>query len=398
MLRLFDRLYQGVLFIVRPLLPWREPKLLKTYDELASVLKAQHKKRVFIVLDANLEKLGIHNRLLESLKSHEIQYFIFSEVTPNPTIKQVEKGLSHYLDFEADAIIGFGGGSPLDVSKAIGARVVRPKKSLVKMGGILQVGRKLPLLVAIPTTSGTGSEATLAAVVVDEKTRRKYAINDHALIPHFALLVPELTFGLPPFVTATTGMDALTHAVEAYLNNGGTRFTNKKAINAVRLIFLNLEVVYKEPINKKARENMQIAAYDAGVAFTRNYVGYVHALSHPLSAFYGLPHGYINALILPFMLQNYGKKIYKKLARLSRLSGVVTEEISDEKVAKLFIAKIKELNKIFGIGNMVPEIKDEDIKALAKFANKEARPLYPTPVIYSTKELELFYKTLQGGY
>ena len=397
MRKLFDRTYQGIFYLVRPFLPWREPKLLNTYADLVALLQQKKRTNPLIVIDENIMKLGLHISLEEALQSANINYVFFFDVTPNPTVRQVEKARALYLEKKCDALIGFGGGSPLDVAKAVGALIVRPKKTLDKLGGILKVRRKLPLLIAIPTTAGTGSEATLAAVITNSATKRKYAINDHALIPHFALLEPSLTYGLPPLLTATTGMDALTHAIEAYTNNGGTKFTNKKAINAVKLVFANIEKTYFEPRNEKARYNMQIAAYDAGVAFTRNYVGYVHALSHPLSAFYGLPHGYVNALILPFMLNKYGSKIHKKLARLARLSGVANGTTNSE-IARNFILEIERLNKVFNIQRNIPEIKEEDIPLLAKYANKEARPLYPTPLIYSNKELEAFYRELKGGY
>ena len=397
MRKLFDRTYQGIFYLVRPFLPWREPKLLNTYADLVALLQQKKRTNPLIVIDENIMKLGLHSPLEEALQSANINYVFFFDVTPNPTVRQVEKARALYLEKKCDALIGFGGGSPLDVAKAVGALIVRPKKTLDKLGGILKVRRKLPLLIAIPTTAGTGSEATLAAVITNSATKRKYAINDHALIPHFALLEPSLTYGLPPLLTATTGMDALTHAIEAYTNNGGTKFTNKKAINAVKLVFANIEKTYFEPRNEKARYNMQIAAYDAGVAFTRNYVGYVHALSHPLSAFYGLPHGYVNALILPFMLNKYGSKIHKKLARLARLSGVANGTTNSE-IARNFILEIERLNKVFNIQRNIPEIKEEDIPLLAKYANKEARPLYPTPLIYSNKELEAFYRELKGGY
>lgn len=397
MRKLFDRTYQGIFYLVRPFLPWREPKLLNTYADLVALLQQKKRTNPLIVIDENIMKLGLHIPLEEALQSANINYVFFFDVTPNPTVRQVEKARALFLEKKCDALIGFGGGSPLDVAKAVGALIVRPKKTLDKLGGILKVRRKLPLLIAIPTTAGTGSEATLAAVITNSATKRKYAINDHALIPHFALLEPSLTYGLPPLLTATTGMDALTHAIEAYTNNGGTKFTNKKAINAVKLVFANIEKAYFEPRNEKARYNMQIAAYDAGVAFTRNYVGYVHALSHPLSAFYGLPHGYVNALILPFMLNKYGSKIHKKLARLARLSGVANGTTNSE-IARNFILEIERLNKVFNIQRNIPEIKEEDIPLLAKYANKEARPLYPTPLIYSNKELEAFYRELKGGY
>ena len=308
MLKLFDRIFQFVFYLARPFLPWREPKILRNYEDLSTELRHQGKKRVLICIDHNLLQLGIHQALIANLSEHAIDYSFFTDISPSPTIAQVENALIKYEKCNADAIIGFGGGSSLDVAKALGARVARPQKPLTKMGGLFKVRKKLPFLAAVPTTAGTGSEATLAAVIVDEKTKRKYAINDFTLIPDFALLVPDLTLPLPPFLTATTGMDTLTHAIEAYTNNGGTRFTNGKAINAVRLVFSYLPTAYSNPLDYEARTKLQLAAYDAGVAFTRNYVGYVHALSHPLSAFYAIPHGYANALILPFMLEKYGKE------------------------------------------------------------------------------------------
>lgn len=396
MVKVFDRIFQFIFYVTRPLLPWREPKILNNYDGLSEELKKQEKKRVLICIDDNLLRLGIHEALIADLSLHGIQYDYFSDISPSPTISQVENAVIKYHRFKADAIIGFGGGSSLDVAKALGARIVRPQKSLTKMGGLFKVRKKLPFLAAVPTTAGTGSEATLAAVIVDEKTKRKYAINDFVLIPHFALLVPDLTLSLPAFLTATTGMDTLTHAVEAFTNNGGTRFTNAKAVNAVRLVFKYLPIAYINPLDYEARENLQIAAYDAGVAFTRNYVGYVHALSHPLSAFYGLPHGYANALILPFMLEKYGTKVYKKIATLARLANECELGQTDEETAKEFIHKIRTLNKQFKIPTTVPEISEKDIPQLAKYANKEARPLYPTPRIFATKELEEFYHELKG--
>ncbi len=393
--KLFDRTYQTIFYLASPFLPWREPEIVHSYLRLVKVINEKKCQKALIVIDQNLVNIGIHTSLVEALTTNNIGYVVFSDVTPNPTINQVEKALNIYKEEECDMLIGFGGGSPIDVAKAVGARVVRPKKSLEAMGGILKVGKKLPLLIAIPTTAGTGSEATLAAVITNSETKRKYAINDHALIPHYAVLLPELTYGLPPLLTATTGMDALTHAIEAYTNNGGTKFTNKKAINAVKLIMANIEKVYDNPEYTEGRLRMQIAAYDAGVAFTRNYVGYVHALSHPLSAYYGLAHGYVNALILPFMLKEYGKKIHKKLAKLARLSGV-SEGVNDEEIANNFIKRIEDLNKKFGIKDIIPEIDVNDIPSLAKYANKEARPLYPTPKIYKTSELEAFYHRLKG--
>ena len=266
------------------------------------------------------------------------------------------------------------------------------------MKGLLKVRKKLPLLIAIPTTAGTGSETTLASVIVDSKTRHKYSINDFSLIPHFALLDESLTFNLPPFVTATTGLDALTHAVEAYIGRSTTKNTRRNALDAVKLIFENLNKCYIDPKNAIARKNKLLASYKAGLAFTKSYVGYVHAIAHSLGGKYNVAHGFANAVILPVMLKIYGKKIYKKLYKMAVYSGIVGNDVTFRTGAEQFIAKIEELNKSMNIANSISDIKREDILQLSKIADKEANPLYPVPVLYSYKELqEVYYKIMQNN-
>lgn len=194
--------------------------------------------------------------------------------------------------------------------------MTKPNQPLSRMKGILKVHKRLPLLIAIPTTAGTGSETTLAAVITDAKTRHKYAINDFPLIPRYAVLDPKVTLSLPPFITATTGMDALTHAVEAYIGNSTTPDTRKDALRAVKLIFSNLDTAYTDGSNVEARKNMLKASFYAGCAFTKSYVGYVHAVAHSLGGEYNVPHGLANAILLPFVLEAYGKKIQKNCTDL----------------------------------------------------------------------------------
>lgn len=285
----------------------------------------------------------------------------------------------------------------MDCAKATGARIARPKKPLSKMKGVLKVGKKLPLLIAIPTTAGTGSETTLAAVITDSETRHKYAINDFPLIPRYAALMSELTLGLPKSITATTGMDALTHAIEAYIGRSTTKETRKRALFAVKTIFENIETAYNDGQNIQARENMLQASYSAGLAFTVSYVGYVHAVAHSLGGKYNVPHGLANAIILPYVLKKYGKKIYKKLWKMGVYSGLFDKETSYEKGAKLFIEKIETLNKNMNIGTQIAEIKEEDIPALAKTAEKEGNPLYPVPVLWTAKQLEEIYREVKNG-
>lgn len=282
----------------------------------------------------------------------------------------------------------------MDCAKVVGACIAKPHQSISKMKGILKIHKKLPLLIAIPTTAGTGSETTLAAVITDSKTRHKYAINDFPLIPRYAVLDPKVTLSLPPFITATTGMDALTHAVEAYIGNSTTKETRKEALLAVKLIFENLDAAYHDGNSIEARKNMLSASFHAGYAFTQSYVGYVHAVAHSLGGQYNIPHGLANAILLPFVLEEYGEVIHKKLHRLAIAAGIASKDTSDDVAAQLFIHAIKDMKKRFGIGDTIKEIKKKDIHKLSCYADAEANPLYPVPVLMDAKALEKFYYML----
>lgn len=339
-------------------------------------------------------KLGLTKRLENALSENDIAYTIYDKTVANPTTDNVAEALELYQTNGCNALIGFGGGSSMDCAKAVGARIAKPKQSLAKMKGILKVHKKLPLLIAIPTTAGTGSETTLAAVITDAETRHKYAINDFPLIPRYAVLDPKVTLSLPPFITATTGMDALTHAVEAYIGNSTTPGTRKDALLAVKLIFENIDIVYNDGKNVDARRNMLHASFYAGCAFTKSYVGYVHAVAHSLGGEYNVPHGLANAILLPFVLEAYGTSIHKKLYRLALEAGIVEEGTPYDEAAKAFIDAIKDMKKRFHIGDTVKEIQEEDIPKLAHYADKEANPLYPVPVLMNAEELEDFYYLL----
>lgn len=329
-----------------------------------------------------------------ALTNAGIPFCIYDKTVANPTTDNVSEAMNLYLDSGCDCIIGFGGGSSMDCAKAVGARIAKPKQSLAKMKGILKVHKKLPLLMAVPTTAGTGSETTLAAVITDAQTRYKYAINDFPLIPRYAVLDPKVTLSLPPFITATTGMDALTHAVEAYIGNSTTYGTRKDALLAVKLIFENIDTVYTDGSNVDARRNMLHASFYAGCAFTKSYVGYVHAIAHSLGGEYNVPHGLANAVILPMVLEAYGEKIHKKLARLAVAAGLAEKDTPCDEAAGRFIQAIKDMKVRFGIGNRIPEIREEDIPKLSHYADKEANPLYPVPVLMNAAELEPFYYML----
>ena len=322
---------------------------------------------------------------------NKIKYFIYDETIPNPTITNIEDALKIYNENNCEAIIAFGGGSVMDCAKMVGARVAKPNKTIAKMKGLLKIRKQIPTLIAIPTTAGTGSETTVTAVITDAETKRKYTINDFNLIPHYAVLDESLTLKLPPHLTSTTGMDALTHAIEAFIGNSTTKDTRQYSLEAMRLIFQNIEKVYEDGSNARARKHMLKASYLAGLAFTRSYVGYVHAVAHTLGGEYHTPHGLANAVILPYVLSEYGSKIHKKLKTIAVYCGIAHSYDSEQIASSKLINRILELNEKMGIPKAFNFIKKDDIPRLAKYASTEANPLYPVPVLMSAKELQKFY-------
>ncbi len=387
----YYRTFQTVFKIALPFLPYRKPKIIDSVKGIPDVLIKKNCNSVLIITDAGIMKLGLMERLENALSKADIPYYIYDKTVANPTTANVEEALEIYNANNCEALIGFGGGSSMDCAKAVGIRVAKPKKTLAQVKGILKVHAKLPLLIAIPTTAGTGSETTLAAVITDAETRHKYAINDFPLIPRYAVLDPKVTLSLPPSLTATTGMDALTHAVEAYIGNSTTYGTRKDATMAVELIFSNLDTAYNTGSDITARKNMLKASFYAGCAFTKSYVGYIHAVAHSLGGEYNVPHGFANAVLMPYVLESYGEAIYKKLHKLAIAAGIADKETPDDVAATAFIQAIKDMNERYNIGTTIKGINEEDISKLAKYAAKEANPLYPVPVLMTAKELEQFY-------
>ena len=276
----------------------------------------------------------------------------------------------------------------MDAAKAAAARVVRPNASLDQMAGLLRVGRTIPPFIAVPTTAGTGSETTIAAVITDSETHHKYALMDLHLVPKYAILDPDLTCGLPPKITSSTGMDALTHAVEAYLCwTYNTEESIRLAEEAVCEIFQYLERAYRDGNDREARTQMLLASYKAGFAFTRAGVGNVHAIAHTLGGLYNTPHGLANAVVLPIVLEDYGAAAEKKLAHLAELTGVCFGG-SDAEKAKAFIDEIRAMNRRMGIPTGFDYIREEDIPQMVEWALAEANPVYPVPVVYDKKRCE----------
>ena len=389
--KIYCRIYQAAFHAALPFLPYREPKIFDTVDELVPLFENLGINSVLLVTDKGLRSAGLTAHLEQILADAGVRCAVYDATSPNPTVRNVEDALALYNSEGCRCLVAFGGGSSMDCAKAVGARVAYPKKTLDRLKGTLRVLRKIPPLVAIPTTAGTGSEVTLAAVITDGEKKHKYTMNDFTLIPRYAILDPRLTFSLPPHLTATTGMDALTHAVEAYIGNSTSKETRSAAIKATKLIFENIETAYKDGQNYAARANMLMASYLAGVAFSKSYVGYIHAVAHSLGGQYNIPHGLANSVIMPVVLEAYGKSAHKKLRRLAVAAGVADNGDSDKDGAEKFIAAIRELNRRMNIPQALTGIKKEDIPLMARHADREANPLYPVPRLMNAQELEQFY-------
>ena len=382
--KLYYRVFQQVFNIGARCLYWRKPITINGEGSVSKIPELFNKhgvKKVMVVTGRTVGRT-IAPPIIENLKAAGIDAVHFSEVEANPTVKVVNEIQKLYLENNCEGFLAIGGGSPMDAAKGAAARVVHPRRSVNKMAGLFKVLHKIPTFVAVPTTAGTGSETTIAAVITDQETHHKYAIMDLSLVPKYAVLDPETTRNLPPKTTSTTGMDALTHAVEAYVCwSYTTKETDRLAEEATVAIFKYLERAYNDGNDMEARQEMLIASFKAGFAFTRAGVGNVHAIAHTLGGLYNTPHGLANAVILPIVLEDYGSAVYKDLARLAELTGVMTEGTQEQK-AKAFIAEIRAMNKRMNIPTGFEHIQEKDIPQMVKWALKEANPVYPVPVLY----------------
>ena len=391
------RTQQRVMKVAAKVLPFPVPTLLTgpgSVRQLAENISVRGLRHVLVVSDKVLVELGLLQSLLSSLEARGIATTIFDEVEPNPSIDTVEAGVRVYRQSGCDAIIAFGGGSPMDCAKIIGARFANPFISVRRMKGLFKVILPIPPFFCVPTTAGTGSETTIVGVITDARTHEKFAINDLKLVPKIAVLDPELMVGLPPHITAATGMDALTHAVEAYIGLNGSAFSDDNAEQATRLVFHNLEKVYAKGSDLDARYNMALASYRAGAAFTRAYVGYVHAVAHNMGGLYGVPHGLANAIILPHVLKFCRAAAESKLAKLAIVSGVGSSSESDEALSTKFIAEIEAMNTRMKIPTTIAELRAEDIPLIVDRALAEAHPDYPVPRLMTRDECETLVRQL----
>ncbi len=391
------RTQQRVMKVTATVLPFPVPVLLTgpgSVKQLAENVSIRRLRHVLVVTDKVLMGIGLPRPLLESLDAKDVAYTVFDDVQPNPTIENVEAGVRAYREHGCDAIIAIGGGSPMDCAKIIGARVANPYLPVRWMKGLFKVVLPIPPFFCVPTTAGTGSETTVVAVITDASTHEKFAINDLKLIPKIAVLDPELMVGLPPHITAATGMDALTHAVEAYIGLNGNPFTDHNAEKATRLIFENLEEAYRNGANLDARYQMALASYCAGAAFTRAYVGYVHAIAHNMGGLYGVPHGLANAIILPHVLKFCRVEAEHKLASLAIAGGIGEFGEPESALADRFIERVEQMNERMGIPTTISELRAGDIPLIVDRALAEAHPDYPVPRIMTRDECETLVRQL----
>ena len=394
---LWCRTFQAVLKVGNYFMGYRMPTYLEgpgKIRELGAFLKEKNINDVLVVTGTGMVRRGQVQPLLDGFESAGIRYTLQTFDHPDPSSDDVELGFKTYKENGCKALVALGGGSRIDCAKGIAAKVVHPKKKVSQLQGLLKVHWPIPPFVAIPTTAGAGSETTVAAVITDSATHRKAAINDPFLIPKYAVLDPELTVGLPPYTTATTGMDALAHAVEAYTNHTyNTKLENRLAKEAVKLIHDNILVAFEDGANLEARQNMQRGAFYAGRAFTRGCVGYVHAVGHTLGGLYGVAHGLAMAVLLPHVMREFGASAHRRLAELADVCGIGGENEAEK--ANAFIRWIEETNKKMGLPDSFYVIREEDIDQMIAWASKEANPLYPVPVVWSKKDFRRFIQSIR---
>ena len=391
------RTFQAVLKVGNYFMGYRMPHYLEgpgKIAELGAFLKEKKINDVLVVTGSGMVRRGQVKPMLDGFDAAGIRYTLQTYDTTDPTSDDVEAGYKAYKENGCKAIVALGGGSRIDCAKGIAAKAVHPRKKVSQLQGLLKVHWPIPPFVAIPTTAGAGSETTVAAVITDSATHRKAAINDPFLIPKYAVLDPELTTGLPPYTTATTGMDALAHAVEAYTNHTyNTKLENKLAKEAVKLIHDNILLAFEDGKNLEARQNMQRGAFYAGRAFTRGCVGYVHAVGHTLGGLYGVAHGLAMAVLLPHVMREFGASAHKRLAELADVCGI--EGRNEAEKANAFIAWIEQTNAKMGLPDGFDVIRDEDIPQMIAWAKKEANPLYPVPVVWAEKDFRRLIESIR---
>jgi alcohol dehydrogenase len=385
--------YKGLaraLKVAAAVIPMPKPTLFSGADsslEMCDAISQLGVKKLLIVTDEVLVSIGLLDGITNRLTDVGVKFVIYDKILPDPTYTQAEDGLKILRKNNCDAVLAIGGGSPIDASKAIAALATN-NKPIKKMAGLFKL-RRAPLpFFAIPTTAGTGSEVTIVSVLSDPITHQKTPIIDPKLVPMMAALDGKLMRGLPPTVTAATGMDALTHAIESYISVNATSDTEAYSIAATKLIMQNLGTAVKDGNNIEARQNMAMASYYAGLAFTKASVGYVHAIAHNFGALYQTPHGLANSIVLPHVLDYSKDQITDRLADLAIASGLKKGSESKQQLANKFIKQIRTMLSEFNIPSQLDALKQEDVPKIAKLALEEAHMNYPVPKYMDQKTCE----------
>jgi alcohol dehydrogenase len=344
-------------------------------------------RKILVVTDAVIARLGMMQPMLDAIAASGTACVVFDQVTPDAPIPMIEQGIALFRAEDCDAIVAFGGGSAMDAAKAIGLAAANDKHPRELVGYFK--GRHSPApIYAVPTTAGTGSEVTVAAVVSDPADEKKLVIADTRIVPLMAALDPCLMTGLPASITAATGMDALTHAVEAYIGQWSTGFTDRMALAAVAMIYRNLPLAFADGEDLAAREQMALASTFAGLAFTRANVGNVHAIAHQLGGRYHTPHGLANAIMLGPVLRFCAEAVQARLAVLALRAGVGSQGEPEAELARKFLDSVAALNRSFGIPSHLGALREDDIPELAKAACREADTNYPVPRVMSQEACE----------
>lgn len=392
----FHHLYMAGLKLAARYLPITKPTMFIGHgavSQLCHSVGLMGCRRVLVVTDSGMVELGFAAQLQTKLESYGVDSTLFADVVPDPTYTEAQRGHMRYQQQQCDAVVALGGGSPMDCAKVIAALATN-KRSVKQLSGLLKVRQPPAPLFVIPTTAGTGSEVTVAAVVSNPLSHQKTPLMDPKLMPLVAALDPDLMMGLPAHITAQTGIDALTHAIEAYLSRNATPETDRHALAAFRLITDNLESAVKVGSNRAVRLNMSLAAYYAGLAFTKASLGYVHAIAHTLGSQYQIPHGLANALALPHVMQFSKSHAAAKMKALAVAGGVASEQSTPESAAQALIDYIHQLCAAIGLPHYLEEIQEEDIAAMVAQALKEAYWNYPVPKLMSPKDCQSIFRLL----
>ncbi len=382
--------------LVTRMLPIPQPMLLVgpgASARLGQALGAFGHRRVLVVTDATITRLGLLAGLTDALTAAGVEFRVFDGVTPDAPLAVVQAGIAVYEAEDCDALLAFGGGSVMDAAKAIGLCSVNEKHPR-QLAGYFRARHAPPPIYAVPTTAGTGSEVTVVAVIGDPERQRKLVIADTRIVPRMAALDPCLMTGLPPDITAATGMDALTHAVEAYIGQWHTAATDQLALAAVATIFKQLPRAFADGSDLAAREALALASTYAGMAFTRADVGNVHAIAHQLGARYHTPHGLANAILLAPVLRYSASACEPRLARLALHVGVATDDMGEVEQAEAFIDAVAAMNRMLGIPATLEALREADIPELAAAACHEANFNYPVPRVMSQAQCEALLRQL----